>query len=176
VLLDRERIARDLHDLVVQRLYVTGMSLQGATPLITRPEASRRVSRAVDALDETIREIRTAIFALQILSCSKTGSGSWLHRGRPWPEAAFAPTRIAGTLRRGDRRRSRRRLSIPARRDHRSALAARRSGSCCLRRWVLDDDHALTSVAAGRRAAARRTNPAAWLSVSATGWPARNSW
>jgi signal transduction histidine kinase len=65
VLLDRERIARDLHDLVVQRLYATGMSLQGAMPLIARPEASNRVSRAVDALDETIREIRTAIFALQ---------------------------------------------------------------------------------------------------------------
>jgi signal transduction histidine kinase len=66
VLLDRERIARDLHDLVVQRLYATGMSLQGAMPLIARPEASNRVSRAVDALDETIREIRTAIFALQV--------------------------------------------------------------------------------------------------------------
>jgi len=66
VLLDRERIARDLHDLVVQRLYATGMSLQGAMPLITRPEAGERVSRAVDALDETIREIRSAIFALQV--------------------------------------------------------------------------------------------------------------
>jgi signal transduction histidine kinase len=75
VLLDRERIARDLHDLVVQRLYATGMSLQGAMPLITRPEASDRVSRAVDALDETIREIRTAIFALQVpLNTSRAGT------------------------------------------------------------------------------------------------------
>jgi signal transduction histidine kinase len=65
VLQDRDRIARDLHDLVIQRLYATGMSLQGAMPLITRPEAADRVSRAVDGLDETIREIRSAIFALQ---------------------------------------------------------------------------------------------------------------
>ena len=49
--------------------------------------------------------------------------------------------------------------------------------SSCLRRWVPSDgDHALTSVTADRRAAARRTNLAARLSVAATGWPARNSW
>jgi signal transduction histidine kinase len=65
VLQDRERIARDLHDLVIQRLYATGMSLQGAMPLISRPEAADRVSRAVDALDDTIGDIRSAIFALQ---------------------------------------------------------------------------------------------------------------
>jgi signal transduction histidine kinase len=65
ILQDRDRIARDLHDLVIQRLYATGMSLQGAMPLLTRPEAARRVSGAVDALDETIREIRSAIFSLQ---------------------------------------------------------------------------------------------------------------
>jgi signal transduction histidine kinase len=65
ILQDRDRIARDLHDLVIQRLYATGMSLQGAMPLLTRPEAAGRVSSAVDALDETIREIRSAIFSLQ---------------------------------------------------------------------------------------------------------------
>ncbi len=65
ILQDRDRIARDLHDLVIQRLYATGMSLQGAVPLLTRPEAASRVSNAVDALDETIREIRSAIFSLQ---------------------------------------------------------------------------------------------------------------
>jgi len=62
---DRDRIARDLHDLVIQRLYATGMSLQGATALISPPEVADRVSRAVDGLDDTIREIRSAIFALQ---------------------------------------------------------------------------------------------------------------
>jgi two-component system, NarL family, sensor histidine kinase DevS len=65
VLQDRDRIARDLHDLVIQRLYATGMSLQGALPLITRPDVADRISSAVDALDETIREIRSAIFSLQ---------------------------------------------------------------------------------------------------------------
>ncbi|MHB1595162.1 MAG: GAF domain-containing sensor histidine kinase [Streptosporangiaceae bacterium] len=62
---DRDRIAKDLHDLVIQRLYATGMSLQGATSLITSPEVAERVTRSVDALDDTIREIRSAIFALQ---------------------------------------------------------------------------------------------------------------
>jgi signal transduction histidine kinase len=65
MLQDRERIARDLHDLVIQRLYATGMSLQGIVPLIARPEVSDRVNNAVDAMDETIKEIRSAIFALQ---------------------------------------------------------------------------------------------------------------
>ena len=62
---DRDRIARDLHDLVIQRLYATGMSLQGTMPMISRPEVADRVSRAVDDMDQTIREIRGAIFALQ---------------------------------------------------------------------------------------------------------------
>ena len=65
MLQDRERIARDLHDLVIQRLYATGMSLQGMLPLIGRPEVAERVTRAVDAMDDTIGEIRSAIFALQ---------------------------------------------------------------------------------------------------------------
>jgi signal transduction histidine kinase len=62
---DRDRIARDLHDLVIQRLYATGMSLQGTIPMISRPEVADRVSRAVDDMDQTIKEIRGAIFALQ---------------------------------------------------------------------------------------------------------------
>jgi signal transduction histidine kinase/pimeloyl-ACP methyl ester carboxylesterase len=62
---DRDRIARDLHDLVIQRLYATGMSLEGTMPMITRPEVAIRITNAVDAMDETIKEIRTAIFALQ---------------------------------------------------------------------------------------------------------------
>jgi signal transduction histidine kinase len=62
---DRDRIARDLHDLVIQRLYATGMSLEGTMPMITRPEVANRITNAVDAMDETIKEIRAAIFALQ---------------------------------------------------------------------------------------------------------------
>jgi signal transduction histidine kinase len=62
---DRDRIARDLHDLVIQRLYATGMSLEGTMPLITRREVADRIRNAVDAMDDTIRDIRGTIFALQ---------------------------------------------------------------------------------------------------------------
>jgi signal transduction histidine kinase len=65
VLEDRDRIARDLHDLVIQRLYATGMSLEGTMPMITRPEVASRITNAVDAMDETIKDIRATIFALQ---------------------------------------------------------------------------------------------------------------
>jgi signal transduction histidine kinase len=62
---DRDRIARDLHDLVIQRLYASGMKLQGTLPMIERPAAEERVSSVVDDLDTTIDDIRQAIFALQ---------------------------------------------------------------------------------------------------------------
>lgn len=68
---DRDRIARDLHDLVIQRLYATGMSLEGAMPLITRPEVATRLRTAVDAMDETIKDIRATIFALQARTTEK---------------------------------------------------------------------------------------------------------
>jgi signal transduction histidine kinase len=62
---DRDRIARDLHDLVIQRLFATGMMLQGTTRIDNVPDAvTDRVSRSVDELDETIKEIRQTIFAL----------------------------------------------------------------------------------------------------------------
>jgi signal transduction histidine kinase len=65
VLEDRDRIARDLHDLVIQRLYATGMSLEGAMPMAARREVADRIHSAVDAMDDTIRDIRATIFALQ---------------------------------------------------------------------------------------------------------------
>jgi signal transduction histidine kinase len=61
---DRDRIARDLHDLVIQRLYATGMSLESLAARMGESDTGRRVSSAVDALDETIKEIRSAIFSL----------------------------------------------------------------------------------------------------------------
>lgn len=64
VLDDRDRIARDLHDRVIQRVYAVGMSLQGATRLPERDQVVERVARAVDDLDLTITEIRSAIFEL----------------------------------------------------------------------------------------------------------------
>ncbi|GAB2813757.1 GAF domain-containing sensor histidine kinase [Lentzea nigeriaca] len=65
VLEDRDRIARDLHDHVIQRLFATGMSLQGALTWVSHPEAKRRLQKAVNSLDETVLEIRTSIFDLQ---------------------------------------------------------------------------------------------------------------
>src|SRR6266516_3209416 len=62
---DRDRIARDLHDLVIQRLFATGMSLQGTMARMSDPEVAHRVEESIDALDETIRDIRSAIFSLQ---------------------------------------------------------------------------------------------------------------
>ncbi|WP_415947634.1 GAF domain-containing sensor histidine kinase [Streptomyces sp. KLOTTS4A1] len=62
---DRDRIARDLHDLVIQRLFATGMMLESAERRAVVPEVRTGVGRAVDELDVTIQEIRTAIFALQ---------------------------------------------------------------------------------------------------------------
>lgn len=62
---DRDRIAQDLHDLVIQRLFATGMTLSSAAQLAQRPEVATRLSEAVNDLDITIRQIRTSIFALQ---------------------------------------------------------------------------------------------------------------
>ncbi len=61
---DRERIARDLHDHVIQQLFAVGMYLQGALPLISSEHASERISEAIDELDQTIREIRNTIYGL----------------------------------------------------------------------------------------------------------------
>ncbi|GAA0445754.1 GAF domain-containing protein [Streptomyces sp. NPDC046215] len=62
---DRDRIARDLHDLVIQRLFATGLMLESAQRKAVVPEVRKKVGQAVDELDVTIQEIRTAIFALQ---------------------------------------------------------------------------------------------------------------
>ncbi|MDQ4133391.1 MAG: GAF domain-containing protein [Actinomycetota bacterium] len=59
---DQERIARDLHDTVIQRLFASGLTLQGVARLINDPEALRRVEAAVEELDVTVRQIRTVIF------------------------------------------------------------------------------------------------------------------
>ncbi|MEI8337367.1 MAG: histidine kinase, partial [Actinomycetes bacterium] len=61
---DRERIARDLHDTVIQRLFAAGMSLQATSRMVDDAPAAR-ILEAVDNLDRTIREIRGTVFALQ---------------------------------------------------------------------------------------------------------------
>lgn len=63
---DRERIARDLHDLVIQRLFATGMSLQGFLRKYDLPqEAQDKLNNAIDELDKTVKQVRQTIFALQ---------------------------------------------------------------------------------------------------------------
>jgi len=62
---DRDRIARDLHDLVIQRLFAVGLQLQGAIRLAVRPQVTERLQSAVTELDATIRDIRATIFELQ---------------------------------------------------------------------------------------------------------------
>jgi two-component system, NarL family, sensor histidine kinase DevS len=61
---DRERIARDLHDTVIQRLFAVGLSLQSALTRATSDPAIERIQLAVDEIDMTIRDIRSSIFAL----------------------------------------------------------------------------------------------------------------
>ncbi|WP_185921813.1 GAF domain-containing sensor histidine kinase [Streptomyces sp. WAC06614] len=62
---ERDRIARDLHDLAIQRLFATGMTLQSAARVVDHEGAAERVGRAVEDLDETIKIIRSTIFGLR---------------------------------------------------------------------------------------------------------------
>jgi signal transduction histidine kinase len=71
---DRERIGRDLHDTVIQRLFATGLSLQATQRrLADQPDISERLERAVDDIDSTVREIRATIFALQSAGAAERG-------------------------------------------------------------------------------------------------------
>ncbi|WP_035806886.1 GAF domain-containing sensor histidine kinase [Kitasatospora mediocidica] len=72
---ERDRIARDLHDQAIQRLFATGMTLQGAARLIEHPEAAERVRRAIDDLDDTVKTIRSTIFGLRARKDGPAGSG-----------------------------------------------------------------------------------------------------
>ncbi|MGY5006544.1 GAF domain-containing protein [Streptomyces sp. 900105755] len=102
VLKDRDRIARDLHDLAIQRLFATGMTLQSAGRFIEHSEAAERVLRAVDDLDETIKIIRSTIFGLR---AREGGAGSGLRAravrvaGEATAALGFAPSvRMEGLL------------------------------------------------------------------------------
>lgn len=61
---DRDRIARDMHDHVIQRLFATGLSLQAAGHLAVHPTVRARINETVDELDRAIKDIRHAIFEL----------------------------------------------------------------------------------------------------------------
>ncbi|HEX6421151.1 MAG TPA: GAF domain-containing protein [Acidimicrobiales bacterium] len=74
---DRERIARDLHDTVIQRLFAIGLSLEGAARLVATDGemAVSRIGAAVDDIDLTVKHIRSAIFGLET---SLAGAGDGL--------------------------------------------------------------------------------------------------
>ena len=64
---DRDRIARDLHDTVIQQLFATGLGLQSVAGSIADPDLRGRVSGAVEGIDASIRQLREAIFGLNII-------------------------------------------------------------------------------------------------------------
>ncbi|MFI6400612.1 PAS domain S-box protein [Streptomyces sp. NPDC050548] len=64
VMAERDRIARDLHDMVIQRVFGAGLALQSITARITHPDTSSRIHKVIDELDATIRELRGTIFEL----------------------------------------------------------------------------------------------------------------
>ncbi len=72
---DRARIGRDLHDTVIQRLFATGLALQGAQVMCTADpaEAARRIEAAVDDLDLTVKHIRSVIFGLDASRRGESG-------------------------------------------------------------------------------------------------------
>src|SRR5207253_2182356 len=65
ILEDRERIAKELHDGVIQSLFAVGMGLQGAAALSRDPELERRIEGAVGEIDGAIRDLRNYIFGLR---------------------------------------------------------------------------------------------------------------
>jgi signal transduction histidine kinase len=67
---DRDRIARDMHDHVIQRLFATGLSLQAAQRLAVHPLVRERLAEAVDSLDVAIKDIRSTIFELHTMAGS----------------------------------------------------------------------------------------------------------
>ena len=98
---DRDRIGRDLHDLVIQRLFAVGLSLESAARLAMEPEVSSRLERAVDELDGTIKDIRRTIFALGSLD-SSTDVQTEIERlvSRAASAMKFTPTlRVEGPVR-----------------------------------------------------------------------------
>lgn len=81
LLADRDRIAKDLHDLAIQRLFATGMTLQSAVRFVEHPKASERLLRAVDDLDSTIKIIRSTIFGLRSDEGAGAGAGAGAGEG-----------------------------------------------------------------------------------------------
>ena len=101
---DRARIARDLHDHVIQQVFAAGLMVQ-ATASATSTERRRRAAGGRGALDEAIKQIRVSIFQLQPPSPAACGPRSWTwwpRCGRPSASTCRARSRRAARLRRTD--------------------------------------------------------------------------
>jgi signal transduction histidine kinase len=70
---DRDRIARDLHDHVIQRVFAAGLALQAVLPRVSDPQVHGRIQSVVRQLDDTVRDIRTTIFDLQTTDTVDSG-------------------------------------------------------------------------------------------------------
>ncbi|WP_134661407.1 GAF domain-containing sensor histidine kinase [Amycolatopsis sp. CFH S0078] len=79
VLSDRDRIARDLHDHVIQRLFAVGLAMQSTQRRSKAPELQRRLQESIDQMHEIVREIRTAIFDLHGGAAGETRLRNRLH-------------------------------------------------------------------------------------------------
>jgi signal transduction histidine kinase len=95
VVTDRERIAADLHDHVLQRLFALGLGLQAAYARLPESDAARRVDDAVDQIDGIIRDIRTSIFDLH----TARGGGELVARIRAAAREMSADTDIDPVVR-----------------------------------------------------------------------------
>ena len=96
---DRDRIARDLHDLVIQRLFAVGLSVQGAARDAVKPVVAQ-FERVVDDLDDTIKDVRRTIYQLHAspprVACAATSTRS---SSTPRTSLGFAPSlRTEGPL------------------------------------------------------------------------------
>jgi signal transduction histidine kinase len=80
---DRDRIARDLHDHVIQRLFAAGLTVQSVAAGMGGDDRAERLDRVVTGIDETIRQIRTSIFQL---------------RGQLGPQTGTVRVRLLGVL------------------------------------------------------------------------------
>lgn len=99
VVSDRERIARDLHDLVIQRLFATGMQLRAAAMRVSEGDVRTQVERSVADLDATIRDVRATIFELQTPSSESVQSQVRALVGEYGQVLGFSPgLRITGPI------------------------------------------------------------------------------
>jgi len=94
VLTDRDRIARDLHDHVIGRLFAVGLMMQGTIAWVRAPEVQQRLSQAVDDLQGVIHDIRTAIFDLH----GRSSGATRLHQRLDRAIAAGAGSKLNTTV------------------------------------------------------------------------------